>query len=80
MVLSLNWNVAHTFPGLPSVLYDCVVLGVGPAAAGCELVIPVRETMLAPGIMYFAQGLVADAHGVRSTPVRNLVLDPTAPQ
>jgi hypothetical protein len=80
VLLSLDPTLTHSFQGLPPILTNFIVLGVGPTAAGKDFIVSVRESMLSAGILYHAQGLLAGGAGVRATPVRDLVLDVTVPQ
>ncbi len=72
VILSLSPDLVHYFQGLPPLLADFVVLGVG--AAYEEYVVSVPQRALPPGIMIYAQGVIADV-AIQSTAVGSLVLD-----
>lgn len=77
VILSLSPDLVHYFHGLPPLLADFVVLGVG--AAHGEYVVSVRQRALPPGIQIYAQGVIADLE-LQSTEVGSLVLDAKGPK
>ena len=80
VLLSLSPSVSHYFHGLPPILSDFAVLGVGFADPERNTYsVAVLEYRLPPGILLYAQGLVADGVGLQSTPVVEIVIDGSAP-
>ena len=77
VILSLSPDETHYFVGLPPILTDFVVLGVG--AAKSEYVVSVPMLSLPPGILIYAQGLTFDSQGVHSSALGSLVLDAGVP-
>jgi len=77
VILSLSPDLVHYFQGLPPLLAEFVVLGVG--AAHGEYVVSVPQIALPPGIRIYAQGVVADLD-IQSTAVGSLVLDAKGPK
>lgn len=77
VILSLSPDLVHYFQGLPPLLADFVVLGVG--AAYGEYVVSLPPRALPPGIQIYAQGVVSDL-AVQSTAVGSLVLDAKGPK
>jgi hypothetical protein len=77
VILSLSPDLTHYFTGLPPILSDFVVLGVG--AGKGEYVVSVPMLSLPPGILIYAQGLAADSSGIYSSNVGSLVLDAGLP-
>ncbi len=73
VILSLSGDVVHYFQGLPPLLADFVVLGVG--AAYGEYVITIPQSSLPAGVLIHAQGVVADLV-IQSTDVASLSIDP----
>jgi hypothetical protein len=77
VILSLSPDLTHYFTGLPPILGNFVVLGVG--AGKGEYVVTVPMLSLPPGILIYAQGVAADGSGIYSSAVRSLVLDAGVP-
>ncbi|MFO1076823.1 MAG: hypothetical protein U1E73_03755 [Planctomycetota bacterium] len=78
VILSLNPAVCQYFQGLPPLLCDYAVLGVGLGQNG-EYVAVAAERALPPGIVIHAQGVIASGAGIASTSVLHFVLDGSAP-
>lgn len=78
VLLSLSPTLSHYFQGLPPLLSDFVVLGVGFAEK--DYSVKVLEHLLPPGIMLYAQGVVADEVSIQSTAVVEFVLDASFPE
>lgn len=72
VILSLSPDLVHYFQGLPPLLADFVVLGVG--AAYDEYVVSVPQHALPQGIEIYAQGVLADLE-LQSTEVKSLLVD-----
>ena len=79
VILSLNIDQVHFFEGLPPLLVDFAVAGVGVSAPGGKFSCSVAESLLPPGIPIYAQGLTFDGAVWASTRVRDFVLDVTVP-
>lgn len=77
VILSLQPDLVHYFEGLPPLLADFVVLGVGVAHDEYRIGVPV--VALPPGLQIYAQGVVADVV-IESTAVGSFVLDAMAPR
>jgi len=80
VILSFSPAVSHYFQGLPPILTDFAVLGVGfadPDRNAYAVAIP--EYLLPPGILMYVQGLAANEVSILSTPVVELVLDGSLP-
>jgi len=78
VVLSLSPTLTHYFQGLPPLLSDFVVVGVG--FADKEYSVQVLQHQLPAGILLHAQGVVADGVSVLSTEVAAFVLDASFPE
>ena len=78
VLLSLSPTLTHYFQGLPPLLSDFVVLGVGFAEK--EYSVQVLQHQLPAGILIYAQGVVADGVSVLSTEVAEFVLDASFPE
>jgi hypothetical protein len=72
VIVSLSPDLMHYFQGLPPMLADFAVLGVGAAFERYSIAVPRRT--LPSGIEIHVQGLVADVE-ILSTEVATLVLD-----
>jgi len=72
VILSLSGNLTHYFQGLPPLLTDFAVLGVGAAAETYKATIPVAN--VPPGLLIYAQGVVLQ-DVVLATDVGSFVLD-----
>lgn len=77
VLLSLSPDLTHYFVGLPPLLSDFVVLGVGFADE--QYSVQVLQHQLPAGILLHAQGLVADGVAIYSTEVVSFVLDASFP-
>ena len=76
VVLSLSSDLVNYFQGLPPLLSDFVVLGVGFANSDHEFSVQVPQHSLPAGILIYAQGLSADKNaGVLASDVGSFVLD-----
>lgn len=64
VVLSLNPAVCVYFQGLPPLLCDFAVLGVGIGSGG-DYAVDLATAAVPPGILIHAQGVIADEAGVR---------------
>jgi hypothetical protein len=71
VILSLSGDRVHYFQGLPPLLADFVVLGVG--AVSGEYVVSIPQSSLPPGVMIYAQGVTADI-ALLSTEVGSLMI------
>jgi len=81
VILSLSPAVSHYYQGLPPILSDFVVLGVGLAADDRRAYsVAVLEYQLPPGILLHAQGLLAGRVGLQATAVLEFVLDASFPE
>ena len=78
VILSLSPQLSYYYQGLPPILSDFVVLGVGIAEK--EYSVQVLEHLLPPGMMLYAQGLVADGISIQSSEVLEFVLDASYPE
>jgi hypothetical protein len=79
VILSLNIDQVHYFDGLPPLLVDFAVAGVGLSAPGGIFSCSVAESLLPPGMTIYAQGLTFDGAVFDSTRVKDFVLDVTVP-
>lgn len=79
VILSLSPDLTHYFVGLPPILSDFVVLGVGLSVKG-EYLISIPQNSVPPGIFIYAQGLTADGVSLFASEVRDFVLDAGPPQ
>jgi hypothetical protein len=77
VLLSLSPTLTHYFVGLPPLLSDFVVLGVG--IADLQFSVQVMQHQLPAGILIYAQGVVADGVDVLATEVASFVLDASFP-
>jgi hypothetical protein len=77
VLLSLSPTLTHYFQGLPPLLSDFVVVGVG--FADKEYSVQVLQQQLPAGIQLYAQGVVADGVSLLSTEVAAFVLDASFP-
>ena len=77
VILSLNPSVCHYLHGLPPLLCDHVVLGVG--AAEGTYVASMHESLLPAGMFIHAQGVIAAGGEIQSTKVIDFVLDGSLP-
>ena len=74
VLLSLSSDLAHYYDGLPPLLVDHVIAGVGFVEMGrYELSLP--DTALPPGVMIFAQGVTFDGGAFAASTVADFVLD-----
>jgi hypothetical protein len=74
VLLSLAPDLVHYLVGLPPLLADHVVAGVGFVEDGrYELSLP--DTALPPGVMIHAQGVTFDGATIASSKVADFVLD-----
>lgn len=71
VVLSLRSDLANYLQGLPPLLADFVVLGVGAAYGDYHIDMPLAA--IPPGITIYAQGIVSDVF-VEATAVESLLL------
>lgn len=78
VILSLSPELRVYFQGLPPLLGDFAVLGVGLVQNG-EYAVGLAQAAIPPGLLIHAQGVIADADGVRSSSVAHFVLDGSAP-
>lgn len=80
VVLSLSPELAHYFTGMPPLLVDFAVLGVGIGEPGEMYSCSVSEYSLQPGVMMYAQGVTFDGAVFQATAVHEFVLDVTVPK
>ena len=71
VIWSLSPELQHSFQGLPPLLAESVVLGVGQGHHG-EFRVIRSQRYLHYGLAIYAQGVVADATGIRSSAVVEL--------
>lgn len=74
VIVSLSPDLVHYFVGLPPLLADHVVAGVGIVEQGGYF-LSVADTLLPPGIMIQAQGVTFDGVAIAATAVESFVLD-----
>ncbi len=78
VILSLDPSLCHYFKGLPPLLCNYTILGVGVAQKG-TFVASVHESQLPAGFFIHAQGVLAAEGGIQSTKVIDFVLDASKP-
>lgn len=76
VLVSLQPELAHYLVGLPPLLGESIVLdwGVAPSLR-FHSVLP--ETMFAPGVMFYVQGVTLGEAGIFGSDVHSFVLDAT---
>ena len=77
VILSLNIDQVTIVQGLPPLLVDFAVAGVGLSGPGGKFSCSVAESLLPAGVTIYAQGLTFDGAVWGSTRVRDFVLDVT---
>ena len=79
VLLSFNPHLRHYLQGLPPLLADSAVLGIGIASPEGELVLGIAEQVVPPGIPIHAQGVVLLEEGLAATDVESFIVDGSAP-
>ncbi|MEO6594511.1 MAG: hypothetical protein ABIP94_07145 [Planctomycetota bacterium] len=79
VILSLSPKLAPYAHGVPPLLTDFAILGIGIGNTDAGVLLAQAEQGLPAGIFIYAQGVTLDGAGFGATPVRDFVLDVTVP-